>query len=106
MAEFKQSNLICKLEESAMLSQDAWDFVDACMDDFCVDEEHDPVSGELYYELRGTMVGWRDGKEVRIKEVYYADLGGMAALIEHLALMQMLRIELLKKKISEDGFQN
>lgn len=104
MAEFKQSNLICKLEESAMLSQDAWDFVDACMDDFNVEESSGGIG--TFYELSGTMVGWRDGKEVRIKEVYYADLGGMAALIEHLALMQMLRIEHLKKKISEDGFQN
>jgi hypothetical protein len=102
MAEFKQSNLICKLEESAMLSQDAWDFIDACMDDFCVDESEE--DGVTIYELRGTLTGWRNGKEVRVTQIYYADLSGIAALIEHLALTHMLLIEHIDKCIAEKNF--
>lgn len=101
MAEFKQSKLMGIL--SGMLSQDAMDFIDACMDDFCVDETMD---GETrMYELRGTMVGWRDGKEVRITEVYYSDLSGMASLIEYLALTHMLLIEHIDKCIEENNFE-
>ena len=100
MAEFKQSNLIWGLE--GMLSQDAWDFIDACMDDFCVDETMD---GETrMYELRGMLTGYRNGKEVRVTQIYYGDIDGMAAIIEHLALTHMLLIEHIDKCIAENNF--
>ncbi len=86
-AEFKKSNLIEILEKNEMLSQDAWDFVDACMDDFFVDESMDGT--ETMYELRGLMWGCYDGT-VEITQTYYSDIRGMAALIEHLSLMQKL----------------
>lgn len=102
MVEFKQSNLICKLEESAMLSQDAWDFIDACMDDFNVEESSGGMG--TFYELSGLLTGYRDGKGVVVKQIYYADIDGMAALIEHLALTHMLLIEHIDKCIAENNF--
>lgn len=102
MAEFKQSNLICKLEDGAMLSQNAWDYIDACMDDFHVDESSGGIG--TFYELRGMLTGYRDGKEVRVTQIYYGDIDGMAALIEHLALTHMLLIEHIDKCIAENNF--
>jgi len=101
MAEFKRSDLISKLEEGAMLSQDAWDFIDACMDDFCVDESVGGIG--TFYELRGILTEYRNGKEVRVTQIYYADIDGMAALIEHLALTHMLLIEHLDRSIAEQA---
>lgn len=102
MAEFKKSNLIYMLEYLDMLSQDAWDFVDACMDDFCVDEYLDGKT--CMYELRGILTGYRNGKEVRVTQIYYGDIDGMAALIEHLALTHMLLIEHIDKSIADNNF--
>lgn len=84
MAEFFSSKLAFILGGNGMLSQDAWDFACACMDDFYVDEIQD--GAETFYELRGTLIGWYKGKAVEVTQVYCADLCGMAALIEHLAL--------------------
>ena len=102
MAEFKSSRLFQKLE--GMLSQDAMDFVDACMDDFEVDEYHDNEPDDyegIWYELRGMFYGYYKGKEVSVTQIYDADLCGMAALIEHLALTHMLLIEHIDKNISD-----
>lgn len=88
MADFKGSNLISVLKAGDMLTQDAWDFVDACMDDFYVDEMVD--GNVLVYELRSLLTGQYRGREVSVTQIYYGDLSGMAALIEHLALTNML----------------
>ena len=103
MAEFWQSNLVDILGGNEMLTQDAWDFACACMDDFCVDESDE--GGITMYELRGTLTGWRNGKEVRVTQIYYADLSGMAALIEHLALTHTLLIEHIDKCIAEKNLE-
>ena len=91
MPEFKNSKLFFKLYHGKMLTDDAWSFMDACMDDFFVDED-DCIGGTMY-ELRGMMRGYYKGKEVSVTQIYYADLCGMAALIEHLALTQKLMME-------------
>ena len=83
MAEFKSSTLIERLD--GMLSEDARAFVDACMDDFFADEVED-TDGAMFYELRGMLTGWYNGKRVSVTQIYYSDIDGMAALIEHLAL--------------------
>lgn len=101
MAEFWNSNLVDILGGNEMLSQDAWDFACACMDDFCVDETQDGT--ETMYELRGTFTGFYKGKPVNVTQVYYADLCGMAALIEHLALTNMLLIQHVDNYIEEEN---
>ena len=89
MAEFKKSKLISLLDEKEMLSQDAWDFADACMDDFLVDEVKD--GAETMYELRGMLWGYYKGtRRVDVVQTYYSDLYGIAAIIEHLAEMELL----------------
>ena len=93
MADFKGSNLISVLKAGDMLTQDAWDFIDACMDDFCVDEYHDnnPADfGGIWYELRGMFHGYHNGREVSVTQIYEGDLSGMVAIIEHLALTHTL----------------
>ena len=92
MANFWDSNLVNILGGNDMLSQDAWDFVCACMDDFCVDEDS-VTDSETMYELRGTLTGYYKGKPVNITEVYYGGLCEMAAVIEYLARMNWLMLE-------------
>ena len=91
--EFKNSNLIARLSDGNMLSQDAWDFVDACMDDFCVDEWTEGKETGIVYEIRAMMHGHHNGRPVEIVQIYEADIDGMAAIIEHLALTQKLLME-------------
>jgi hypothetical protein len=83
MAEFKNSNLCRKLFYNDMLTQDAKDFVDACMDDFCVDESID--GGTVMYELRGMLDGYYGSEWVTVTQTYYGSLEGMALLIEYFA---------------------
>ena len=99
--EFKNSNLIARLSDGNMLSQDAWDFVDACMDDFCVDEWTDATG--IGYEIRAMMHGYHNGRPVDIVQIYDADIDGMAALIEHLALTHMLLIQHIDNYIEEEN---
>lgn len=86
---FKSSNLIARLEAYGGLSDEAWAFIDACMDDWAVDEDYSDENC-IHYELRSTMRGKRNGKSVYVHEIFYGDLDSMAALIEHLAMVQAL----------------
>lgn len=88
MAKFKSSTLYERLD--GMLSEDAWAFVDACMDDFHVDEMHYEKG---YYELRSTFTGHYKGKEVSATQVYHGLIEEMAAVIEHLALVNALMVK-------------
>ena len=95
MAEFKQSKLMTIAPR--MLTQDAMDFVDACMGDFDVDEVQD--GDGVMYELRGMLTGIYNGQEVSVTQTYYGDLSSMVALIEHLALTNKLLNEYREKNI-------
>ena len=92
MAEFKASNLIRRLEDEDTLSQNAWDFIDACTDDWCVDEYTDD-DGQTMYELRYILSGAHNGITAYIVQVNYANIFGICALIEHLALVSELLME-------------
>ena len=89
MTEFKDSNLFKRLNAECNLSEDAKAFMDASMDDFLVDE-YDYDEDSSYYEIRGTLIGFCDGEDVRITQIYDGNLTAMNALIEHLALVQRL----------------
>lgn len=91
MAEFKSSKLIERLANENHLSEDAWDFVDADMDDFVVDEYDD--GNTIEYELRGTLMGYHNGEFTKVYQTYWGDINGMAALIEHLALVDELLLQ-------------
>lgn len=91
MAEFKNSKLIERLEENNMLTDDAWSFVDACMDDYCVDESDGGIG--TFYELRCVAQAFYHGEEFPVTEIYYGTIDGMAALIEHLALVNTLLLQ-------------
>lgn len=92
MAEFKSSDLIRRLEDEDMLSQNAWDFIDACTDDWCVDEYTD-TDGQTMYELRYILSGAHNGIPAEITQVNDGNIFGICALIEHLALVDELLME-------------
>lgn len=101
MAEFKQSRLCEILAEENMLTQDAWDFVDSSMDDFCVDETKS-LDGETFYELRGTMRGYYKDSPITATEIYYGNKEAMAALIEYFAQVQELIMNDWREKDAEE----
>lgn len=92
MAEFKSSNLIRRLEEEDLLSQNAWDFIDACTDDWCVDEYTD-TDGQTMYELRYILSGYHNGIPANVTQVNDGNIFGMCALIEHSALAYYLLLK-------------
>lgn len=91
MAEFKSSDLIRRLEDEDALSQSAWDFIDACTDDWCVDEYE--ADGQTMYELRFMRYGCFNGIPTALTEVCDGNISGICALIEHLALVDELLME-------------
>lgn len=90
LTEFKKSNLFKRLNDKCNLSEDAKAFMDASMDDFLVDEYEDYDEDSSCYEIRGTLIGFCDGEDVTITQIYDGNLVAMNALVEHLALVQRL----------------
>ena len=89
--DFKQSNLIGELEKIG-LSDEAWAFIDACTDDWCVDEDHSDESC-VHYEVRVMRYGCFNGKEVEVAQIFYGTLEAIAMTIEHLEYEQSLLLD-------------
>ena len=89
---FKDSNLIERLSAEAHLTDDAWAFIDACTDDWFVDEVEDQDS-KMFYEIRYQLHGFYNGHETAVTEIHYGNLDGVASLIEHLAFVESLLIK-------------
>ena len=93
MAEFKSSNLIERMKQYGGLTDNAWDFIDACTDDWFVEEYQFSDNEPIEYEIRYTLDGEFRSKNVKVIHTHYGDFDAMCAVVEYLAYVNELLIK-------------
>lgn len=93
MMNFKESCLfrdLADMKGKDILSENAWDFLDACADDWEVEYNLDFKYNTVEYTLKTVLYGNFNGKETNVETIYKGDLLAMCSVVEHLALVEDL----------------
>lgn len=89
MENFKDSNLYTRLQKLS-LSDEAWDFIDACTDDWMVEETRPTSCGPKSYTVTYPAIVYFSGVECTINQTHSGSILAIAAYIEAAALAQTL----------------
>lgn len=89
MENFKTSKLFTALQK-LNLSDEAWDFIDACTDDWMVEETRPTSCGPKSYTITYPAIVYFNGLERTINQTHSGSILAIAAYIEAAALAQTL----------------
>ena len=89
MENFKASKLFTRLQK-LRLSDSAWDFIDACTDDWMVEETRPTSCGPKSYTITYPAIVYFNGLECTINQTHSGSILAIAAYIEAAALAQTL----------------
>ena len=88
---FKTSTLWDELEHKCALSENTWDYLDACADEWEVKYSLDFRTEEKTYTLSMPLFDWNSGAEGIV--TYVGNLDMMVAVVEYLAHVNDLLIK-------------
>ena len=93
---FKESSLwrdLSVLVDKGILSENAWDYVDACTDDWEVTYKIDFLHDTTEYTVKTVLSGVFGTEETKVTATYTGNLSAICSLLEHLAHVEDLLME-------------